>query len=149
MLGELEAGRLQASDAILLGPLTLGVVPKTEPHCVRYSRVPPGETGFAAAFNTTDEPLFVELDFPAGEGTVRRPANFGEPGAGVLHPSAPATVRLGAEDGGEMGAYHGRRYSLAAEAVRLKLEDFLPLGLEAVLIPDPRLLVAPPQLAED
>jgi hypothetical protein len=63
----------------------------------------------------------------------------------VLHHATPPSIRFGAEDGGEMGAYHDRRYALAVEAVRTKLEDFLPLGLQAVLIPDPRLLVAPPE----
>ena len=90
----------------------------------------------------------MELDFQENGRTVRRPAKFGEYGTGVLHPEAPRSIRFGAEDGGEMGTYHGRRYSSAAEAVRSKLEDYLPVGLQAVLIPDPRLLSAPPELEE-
>lgn len=34
---------------------------------------------------------------------------------------------------------------LARAAVAAKLEEFLPAGLEAVLIPDARLLVPPPK----
>jgi hypothetical protein len=57
----------------------------------------------------------------------------------VQHPSSPKTVRFGAEDGGEMGAYHQWLYSLQAEAVHDKLQDYLPVGMEAVLIPDTHL----------
>ncbi|HEX4963864.1 MAG TPA: hypothetical protein VF173_23770 [Thermoanaerobaculia bacterium] len=144
VLSELNGRRLQVSDSLLLGQLTLGASGKVS--VLRYSRLPQAleGTGLLQSFNTLEPPLFVELDFIDAGKPVRRAANFGEPGAGVLHPEAPRSIRLGAEDGGEMGAYHGRRYSLAAEAVRNKLEDYLPVGTEAVLIPDPRLLTPPP-----
>jgi len=133
VLGRLEAKKLQASDSILNGEIIVGLLPKQfTPGCVRYSRVDAGETGFSSAFNTPQAPIFFEPD-------------FGKPGCGVLHPATPRSIRFGAEDGGEMGAYHDRRYALAVEAVRTKLEDFLPLGLQAVLIPDLRLLAAPPK----
>jgi hypothetical protein len=69
---------------------------------------------------------------------------YGEYGCGVLHPATSDKVRFGAEDGGEMGAYHGRRYSAGDNAIMNKLEDYLPVGMEAVLIPDNRLLSEPP-----
>lgn len=126
--------KLQASDSILLGSLTLGALPLNEPRsCIRYSRVPVTAAKFAASATTGETPLFVSSQFAAY-------------GCGVLHPAAPASIRFGAEDGGEMGAYHDWRLALALDAVRAKLEDFLPLGLQAVLIPDPRLLVKPPAL---
>jgi hypothetical protein len=146
VLDTLHARRLQVSDSLIgnqLGHPSQGV------SVIRYSRTPlplAEGAGLLAAFNTTEPPLFVELDFPEAGRTVRRPARFGEPGAGVLHPEAPRALRLGAEDGGEIGAYHDRRYSQAAEAVRDKLADYLPIGLEAVLIPDPLLLTPPPGL---
>ena len=68
---------------------------------------------------------------------------YSERGCGVLHPATPAAVRHGAEDGGEMGAYHGDYLSLLAEAVVDKLLDYLPVGLQAVVIPDTRLLDMP------
>lgn len=134
VLGKLDARKLQVSDSILNGDVAVGTLPQQfPPGCVRYSRVAAGETGFSSAFNTPQAPIFFETD-------------FGKPGCAVLHPATPRSIRFGAEDGGEMGAYHDRRYALAVEAVRTKLEDFLPLGLQAVLIPDPRLLTAPPGL---
>lgn len=143
VLGALAAGRLQASDSILDGAVT---VPKaTDPaldHCVRYSRIDAATANLVMRYCASSAPVYVELDFDDG----RRPAEFSEPGCGVLHPACPRAIRSGAEDGGEMGAFHDRRYALALEAVSTKLQDFLPLGLDAVLIPDSRLHGVPPAL---
>jgi hypothetical protein len=142
VLDGLTAGRLQASDSILGGAVTVPEEPDEGfEHCVRYSRIDVA-TKVVTRYCTSLPPLYVELDFDDG----RRPAQFGEPGCGVLHPACPRAIRSGAEDGGEMGAFHDRRYSLALEAVGTKLQDFLPLGLDAVLIPDPRLHGVPPAL---
>ena len=70
-------------------------------------------------------------------------SRFGDRGCGVLHPATPAAIRHGAEDGGEMGAFHGDYLSLLAEAVVDKLQEYLPVGLQAVVIPDTRLLDMP------
>ncbi|NNK00749.1 MAG: hypothetical protein HKP58_10080, partial [Desulfatitalea sp.] len=43
----------------------------------------------------------------------------------------------GAEDGGELGAYHHRRYCGRQDAVVEKLKAFLPVGTIPVLIVDP------------
>ena len=66
--------------------------------------------------------------------------SFGERGCGVLHPATAEGIRHGAEDGGEMGAYHDLYLSLLCEAVVDKLADDLPLGLEAASIPDAHML---------
>lgn len=143
VLDGLEAGRLQASDSILGGPTSVPDSADTAlDNCVRYSRLDSAAWNLTTRYSTAVVPLFVELDFDDG----RRPAAFGETGCGVLHPACPRAIRSGAEDGGEMGAFHDRRYSLALDAVSTKLQDFLPLGLDAVLIPDPRLHGVPPAL---
>jgi hypothetical protein len=145
VLGSAAFGRLNASDCIFAGPLA---VARPSPSCVRYSRIP-RETPpvlarrFGATTNTDDAPIFQDFLSCDDERLVRRAARFGEPGCGVLHPATPESVRLGAEDGGEMGAYHARAYALRMRAVLDKLADFLPVGMEAVLIPDPYLLEAP------
>jgi len=75
-------------------------------------------------------------------------ATFGERNAGVLHPATSVDISTGAEDGGEMGAYHGRFYSRIWFAVAEKLLDFLPIGIAAVLVRDPFLLEPPAAPAE-
>jgi hypothetical protein len=147
VLGEADFVRLHASECIFAG--TLGVQSITT-SCVRFSRVPPGTPHdltrpFGATSNSTDAPVF--QDFLFCEGTpqqlVRRPSRFGDPGAGVLHAATPRSVRLGAEDGGEMGAYHAQAYALRVQAVLDKIDDFMPVGMSAVLVADPTLLQAP------
>ena len=61
--------------------------------------------------------------------------NFGQPGCAVLHPASNSVTRQGAEDGGEMGAYHHRHFVLREQAVLDKLKEFLPVTQQPVLIP--------------
>lgn len=141
----LLAEHLQASDSILLPTLLKDIVDEDTPAappaegCIRYSRVPelPGSEPDALLRYytdtcTTDQPRFWSLD-------------FGQSGCGVLHPDAKNVFRFGAEDGGEMGACHDLRYTLREQAVLDKLAEFLPVGMEAVLVPDPSLACVPPK----
>jgi hypothetical protein len=80
---------------------------------------------------TTEAPVFLRTD-------------FGVTGCGVLHPASAAALRTGAEDGGELGAYHHQQLCLRESAVQEKLAEYLPFGIEAVLISDARLASAPP-----
>ena len=99
--------------------------------------------------NTLETPIFPAFDYCTEENgdweSIRRPAEFGEYGYGVLAPVTPGAVRFGAEDGGEMGAYHHKYYSLKVEAVLDKMREFLPVGIEPVPIQDTRLLRVPPE----
>lgn len=61
--------------------------------------------------------------------------DYGEPGCAVLHPASASALRRGAEDGGELGAYHHRHYALLEEAVITKLRDFMPVTVQAALVP--------------
>ena len=101
--------------------------------------------------NTLETPIFLTFDYCTKDSghwkSIRRPAEFGEYGYGVLAPITPDAIQFGAEDGGEIGAYHHRYYSLKAEAVLDKMREFLPVGIEPVLIQDTRLLRVPPEQA--
>ncbi|MFZ5447956.1 MAG: phage tail protein [Thermodesulfobacteriota bacterium] len=145
VLEAFQADRLQASDCIFYGSLNLTPATQTAPHCLRFSRIPPGlaVANLLAYQNTTDIPIGYEFEFAVDGVLERRQASFGEPGCAVLHPATSEKIRFGAEDGGEMGVHHDWRYSLLLAAVQTKLQDFLPLGIEAVIIPDLRLLALP------
>ena len=125
---------LQASDCIFLGLIRKHHVPMTPPDsgCVRYSRIRKNqaEGGMRFAHNSTSSPHFFA-------------EKFAERGCGVLHPATPEAIRHGAQDGAEMGAYHSTCLSLLAEAVVDKLSDYLPLGVEAVVVPDQRIVEIP------
>jgi hypothetical protein len=148
VLGDLVSPALTASDCILARMPRSSADPADDAlptsGCVRFSRLPvrPPDPALVQVpilnFSTStccfDAPIFVE--------TV-----FGQRGCGVLHPATPASIRFGAEDGGEMGACHALRYTLREQAVMDKLADFMPIGIDPVLVPDASLLCAPPSAA--
>jgi hypothetical protein len=141
VLRQWRSHSLQASEAIFVAGLELDPETDANPHCIRFSRIPEGlpVASTNTLGNTTETPIFYEFEFDEGGQAVRRRPVFGEPGCAVLHPATAEAIRFGAEDSGEMGAYHGWRYSLLMAAVQDKLNDFLPVGMEAVIIPDLRL----------
>jgi hypothetical protein len=125
---------LEASDCIFIGTIQKDhpTQPPPQDGCVRFSRIPSLALGAVSVRHCTDDtPIFFS-------------DHFGEHGCAALHPATPDSIRHGAEDRGEMGAYHARHYVLRAEAVISKLQEYLPVGLEAVLIPDPHLICPPP-----
>lgn len=158
VLERLVAERLQASDCILNPRLHRDTIDNDVPEagCLRYSRL----FRIPTAPDPTDpelinDPLWVAQGIRSAM-SVHEPScttepalfwseTFGEPGCGVLHPDAHQALRNGAEDGGEMGAYHDLHLALREEAVLDKLKGFLPLGIEAVLVADPTLACAPPE----
>jgi hypothetical protein len=141
ILGKIECNRLQASDSLFVGELKLDPGTDEDPHCIRYSRIPAGFSvrGLLTYQNTIEAPIFYDFEFDEADKVVQRCSLFGEPGCAVLHPATPEAIRFGAEDGGEIGAHHTWRHSLLLAAVQDKLKDFLPVGIEAVLVPDLRL----------
>jgi hypothetical protein len=143
VLGGTTLDIIQASDCIFAGAFAAsgpGGAPMIG-DCLRYSRVAQsileqhGPEVAAMPSCTAEAPVFFERDFAR--------ALAGQPGCGVLHPSAPIAVSAGAEDGGEMGAYHEQRHCLSRVAVVEKLAEHLPVGMEPVLVPDAKLLVSP------
>jgi hypothetical protein len=125
---------LLASDCIFLGRIRKDHPTPVAPDdgCVRYSRIRPDQDQGGMRF----------IDITR-QAPIMFSTHYGERSCGVLHPATPAGIRHGAEDGGEMGAYHGDYLSLLSEAVVDKLNDYLPVGLQAVVIPDERLLEMP------
>jgi len=125
VMGKANVTSLLASDCIFAGRLD---VAGGESSCIRYSRVPWQADAWEQC--ASEAPVF-HVSESGAKGIPR--------GYAVLHPVAPDAIRFGAEDGGEMGAFHHRNYCLRESAVIDKLMDFLPLGIEPVLIPDAQL----------
>jgi len=158
----LNCKHLQASDSVFIGSMSgiskpnvsLGEQAKFS-NCVRFSSLPAtldihtrqllNLRDGAMSTNSWDKPLFYKFYFCTETANEHRYPNFGEPGYGVLHSLSSSAIRFGAEDGGEMGACHHQFLSLKVEAVLSKLHEFLPLGIEPVLIHDERLLHVPPE----
>ena len=104
--------------------------------CIRYSSVLPEQTSGELYFFRTHygKTLFI-TDV------------FAQPGCAVLHCANPAEISSGAEDGAEMGAYHHLYLSARTQAVLNKLDDFLPAGMQAVVIPDDSLTDLPKKIS--
>lgn len=146
---------LNASDCIFPDDMQLSGDVLQRRSCVRYSRIAPDFNtdlllyfGERVETNSRETPVYFGFAECQEQGDqwlkMRRPAEFGEAGCAVIHPAAPRSVCFGAEDGGEMGVYHPRHYCLRHQATLDKLSEFLPVGMEPVLIPDQQLSVVPP-----
>lgn len=162
VLGAASLYTVNASDCIFAGALNLGEGTADPRSCIRYSRIPNDFPlarirlhSEAATTNTRERPVFYRIEYcnpwddPEAAATVpwvRRRAAFGDPSCGVLHPATPRSILYGAEDGGEMGAYHHFYYALRFSAVIDKIQDFLPVGMKVALVPDSTLYNLPPSI---
>jgi hypothetical protein len=125
VLKEMFAEELYASDCVFMGTLYRNASKSNPPvvRAIRYSRHGQESAFGGIVGNTTERPVFYTRE-------------WGAPMCGVMHPSSSEAIYSGAEDGGEMGAFHHRAYALAWEAVVRKINDCIPVGMRAALIPD-------------
>ena len=134
LLDQVLSESVEASDCIFLGTIRKDheTIRPPESGCLRFTRIAPAQAeGGMTLHEVSRAPVHLFE------------AVFGRRHCGVLHPASHPKVLGGAEDGGELGAYHHQFHHLAYQAVLLKLQDFLPVGLEPALTYDPRLLVGP------
>jgi hypothetical protein len=119
------AGLALAENSLFLDPVT---ALRRQEGCVRFCHVPPGsrtprryhsqppgETPEAAA---RLRPRFTSL-------------RYGDPGYCQLTTDTPPEIRRGAEDESEMGAFAGLRQPQREDGLRIRLEEYLRVGLEA------------------
>jgi hypothetical protein len=59
---------------------------------------------------------------------------FGRPDYAQLAPGSPEAILTGAEDGGEVGAFAGARNTIRLLNLKTKLQEFMPVGVSAVII---------------
>ena len=131
VLGATIAAAIQASEALLTGHVHRDgddTQAPVEGGCIRFSRVEPTQPKGDLHYweLTTEAPTFFRNV-------------FGQRHSGVLSPATHEAILNGAEDEGEIGAFHHARHAAIRDAIVTKLNDFLPVGQEVVLIPDTRL----------
>jgi hypothetical protein len=122
---------VNASDCIFLGLIKKDHLSDQPPlkGCLRFSRVSRIQNKGGMSYTQVNRARIEMFE-----------QTFGKRSCGVLHPACSQSVSRGAQDNTEMGAYHNEFYSLLADAVVDKLNDYLPVGTNAVVIPDKRLL---------
>ncbi|MFT6925784.1 MAG: hypothetical protein ACJAZP_001373 [Psychromonas sp.] len=139
VLTSTTAERVNASDSIFNGAVqkesVFGSLPGNG--CIRFSALNPGQQrGALSLFKT----YFTAAVFYSLE--------FGDAGCGVLHPACDQKLQNAAQDGTEIGAYHHLYLIAAQQAVLKKMQDFLPVGIKALLIPDHSLLQLPNEIKQ-
>ncbi|HUR63773.1 MAG TPA: hypothetical protein VM241_04750 [Candidatus Thermoplasmatota archaeon] len=126
-----------ASEAIFTGRVD---ATRRQSGCARFSHIPHGSTAPRRYRCQPDDAIGGE-QAPA---LVRRIARlqepcftsttYGDPGYAQLACRTPETVRAGAEDGSEMGAFCALQQPQRLANLRLRLDEYLPFGLEPGLI---------------
>ena len=113
-----------------LGPADTWAAPliadRKQAGCVRFSYLPPGAIT-PRQFECIDQapgvpqPLFFSL-------------RYGDPAYCKLLAATDSSIRRGADDGGEMGAFHFVLAPLRETDLRVRMREYLPAGLEFGII---------------
>jgi hypothetical protein len=121
VLGALEAHRLWATEALITG---VAEVNDEQHGCFRFGAAPAG--------SRLPHPYESHvLEDRAHIFTSRR---FGDPGYAQLSETAPESLRRGAENGSEIGAYGKLMNPVGLDGLRAKIDEYLPFGRIAVAI---------------
>jgi hypothetical protein len=98
------------------------VADRKQEGCVRFSFLPGGA-------KTPRRFQCVEREI-AGPQPIFFAFRYGQPGYLKLLTSTPDLVRRGADDGGEMGAYHFVLAPQRETDLRVRMQEYIPVGLE-------------------
>ena len=116
---ELSAADLAATPPLWSAPLW---ATRKQEGCVRFSYLPAGaivprQFKCVEQAEGSPQPLFYSL-------------RYGDPAYGKLSPLTDDAIRRGADDGGEMGAFHFVLAPLRETDLRVRMQEYLPVGLE-------------------
>jgi hypothetical protein len=130
VVGKVHATLLSlVSNSIFWGALTAGdtwttalISDRRQQGCVRFSFLPEGART-PRRFECVEQAL-------ASPQPIFFAFRYGPPGYLKLLASTPDVVRKGADDGGEMGAFHFVLAPLREIDLRVRMQEYLPVGLE-------------------
>jgi hypothetical protein len=122
LLGRTTALSLTASNAILRGVVD---VRRRQQGCVRYSFLPL-ESHSPRRYRCQPDPDSPTPVAPRFASTVPHDPRFGQ-----LHEQCPIEIGAGADDEGEMGAYHFLQTRRRVADLTAQLDHYLRFGLEA------------------
>jgi hypothetical protein len=137
-----------ASDCIFTDPVS---AQRRQEGCLRFCYLPPGSStprryrcqpeqavsDALAAAQTGPPPLSpaqisaITADVTARVAPTFTSDEYGDPGYGQLGTEGPPELRMGADDEGEMGAFHFLQQTQRLVNLRTSFDEYLRLGLEA------------------
>ncbi|WP_227243357.1 hypothetical protein [Paraburkholderia caribensis] len=148
ILGTSEMKSLEATNVIFWAATT---VTRTQSGCVRYSSIAPfsqvprryrcqPDLSVAAAQTKKGAPLLDSEDASARLSVLPLllDTSLDEPTVAMLHAAASDGIRLGGENGTEMGAFSSAAEGLRRTNLESLFDDYIPFGLEAGVIDDTR-----------
>ncbi len=119
ILKKVRVKSLWASEAIFMDKV-LAVNPQKG--CIRYSRINPKGNSLPRVYKCTFAPVTFCNDLPWQSGYLKLKRGCNE------------AVTYWAENGGEIGVYHQAHYTLKQKNLAIKFNEYLPVGLQPVLI---------------
>jgi hypothetical protein len=114
---------LEASNSIFTGNVT---VARRQAGCVRFCYLPLGSRAPRRYRCQPKDALAAKRVFPAFSS-----ATYGEPDYAQLAVGCPEEILTGADDEGELGAWHFLQTTQRLANLRASLDEFLRFGLEA------------------
>lgn len=129
VVGETYVREVNASEVIFSGSVQ---AERTQAGCMRFSYVPVGSRTprkfHCQPQDDTDDTL-AALVRPVFESL-----RYGDPAYGQLDLVCAAEIRLGAEDGSEMGAYSSLKQPQRESGLLLRLQEYLPVARQPGLV---------------
>jgi hypothetical protein len=134
VIGKVHAVQLTlVSNCIFWSKLALNdtwtaplIADRKQAGCVRFTYLPV-KADTPRRFKCVQQEL-------AGPQPIFFSQRYGQPGYVKLLPSTSSKIRMGANDGGEMGAFHFLLAPLREEDVSIRMQEYMPVGLEFGLI---------------
>jgi hypothetical protein len=123
LLGAACFHRLKASEVLSTGAVK---VTDTQNGCFRFS----------AAGQGSRLPHPYESHILADTRTLFTSRVFGHWGYGQLSERAPESVRCGAENGSELGAFSAEINPIKQKGLQDKVDEYMPFGLIPIYIPE-------------
>jgi hypothetical protein len=123
VLGATLAESLEASNSIFVGTVS---VARRQAGCVRFCYLPFDSLAPRRYRCQPADAASAEQIFPTFASTT-----YGEPDYGQLTGAVDPEINTGAEDEGEMGAYHFLQAPQRLKNLRVSLDEYLRFGLEA------------------
>lgn len=131
VFGEVAVEWLDASEVLITGFTN---VTNTQEGCFRFSAVLARQDALNPASQRSRVPRPYESYFVGEFHAVFTSTIFNQPGYAQLAESAPASIRHGAENKSEMGAYSRLLNPIKFDSLRAKVEEFSPFGLLPVYV---------------
>ena len=150
-IGALFVRSLEMSECITTGRIQ---TVRTQHGCIRFSYVLPGsrtsrrfrcqpDLAVAKAIDnakkrdpglTAAQKVAIRNSVVAALVPMFSTRRYGQPAYLQLRAGCPSEIRTGAEDGSEMGAFSHLKQPQREANLRLRLEEYLPFGLEPAII---------------